>query len=102
MPLRQVRGVNEPFEGISVIVVGDLNQLPSVMDWPVFQPPKINELSIFVKVSVLWRLFKFFELTQVMRQKDEADFINALNNLAAGSLTKENIALFKSRVRKDE
>lgn len=35
--LQQIMGVNQPFGGISVLVVGDLNQLPSVMDSPIYK-----------------------------------------------------------------
>lgn len=95
--LRQIRGINEPFGGISVLTVGDLNQLPPVMDSQIFLPPKINELSVFVSVSPLWELFSYYELTEIMRQKEEKDFIICLNNLAAGKMTDADIKLIRSR-----
>lgn len=83
--LVQITGVNQPFGGISVIVVGDLHQLPPVGDRKVFVPfsnPNNNNFGkLFGPVSYLWEKFQFFELTKVMRQKDGADFINALRNL---------------------
>lgn len=42
--LRQIMGRNESFGGISVLAVGDLHQLPPVMDSPVYKAPP-NEFS---------------------------------------------------------
>lgn len=97
--LRQIKGINKSFGGVSVIVVGDLFQLPPVMDRPIFLPPNTGPTSILAE-SVLWKEFHLFELTQIMRQKDEKDLIVALNNMAAGKTTKDDIQLFQSRMVK--
>lgn len=96
--LRQIFGVNQPFGGISVIVVGDLQQLPPVGDRLVFLPPYTKDKLADLAGSTLWDVFKYFTLTEIMRQKDEKEFIVALNNLAMGQMTPENIALINSRV----
>lgn len=99
--LVQITGRNEPFGGISVIVVGDLHHFPPVGDKRVFMPYTKSNNEHFANflgpVSSLWENFEYFELTKVMRQKDDADFIHALNNLVAGRMTSENIELLKSR-----
>ncbi|XP_055845331.1 uncharacterized protein LOC129911529 [Episyrphus balteatus] len=95
--LRQVMGRNEPFGGISIILVGDLNQLPPVFDTFVFKAPQNNDLNVFAETNTLWVLFKIFELTKIMRQQNETLFINALNHLATGTMTSEDIQLVKSR-----
>lgn len=62
--LRQVMGVSEAFGGVSVLVVGDLNQLPPVMDSLVFKFPKQNQFAgLFNDPNPLWELFQFYELT---------------------------------------
>ena len=94
--LRQIKGVNEPFGGVSVLVVGDLHQLPPVMDVPVFKNPKTSCTSVLAQ-SCLWDKFEFYELTEVMRQKNEGKLITALNNLANEGMTKEDVDLIKSR-----
>ena len=48
-------------------------------------------------MNPLWDTFVTYDLRQVMRQND-AKFIDALTNLALGTMTEENINLFKSRV----
>jgi PIF1-like helicase len=43
-----------------------------------------------------------FELTEIMRQRDDLRFAVALNNLARGCLTEEEVELFRSRCFKVE
>ncbi|CAB0002561.1 unnamed protein product, partial [Nesidiocoris tenuis] len=81
--LRQIMGRDVPFGGVSVLLVGDLNQLPPVLDGPIFRPIRTGGLAGLAG-TFLWDEFKFFELTEIMRQKDEKTFINALNSIAAG------------------
>lgn len=99
--LIQITGRNEPFGGISVIVVGDLHQLPPVGDQKVFKPfgnPNNNPIGkLLDPVSILWKNFQYFELTQVMRQKDDINFVNALNHLVIGQMTEADVELIKSR-----
>ncbi|GBM16486.1 hypothetical protein AVEN_30860-1, partial [Araneus ventricosus] len=45
----------------------------------------------------LWELFVFYELKEIMRQKDEFEFIEALNALASGNMKEKQIELIKSR-----
>lgn len=45
----------------------------------------------------LWNHFKFFELTQIMRQREDLDFAVALNNMRNNSMTEEDRRLFRSR-----
>lgn len=94
---RQITGVDQNFGGMSVLVVGDLHQLPPVLDKPIYMTPNSSILSIFSN-NILWDEFNFFELTEIMRQKDDKLFTQALNNLATGKLTQENKQLFLSRV----
>ncbi|CAF4877058.1 unnamed protein product, partial [Rotaria magnacalcarata] len=78
--LQQIMRTKKPFGGISVIVLSDFNQLRPVVDNP------------------LWSLFELFELTEIMRQKDDKSFAIALSNIAKGTMTLEDINLLKSRI----
>lgn len=97
--LRQIKGVNKPFGGVSVLVVGDLNQLAPVGDKRVFVPydPGNSGIGTLFAISELWKEFSYYELTEIMRQRDEANFIEALNHLASGDMTEDDIKLFKDR-----
>lgn len=98
--LKLLSGKNIDFGGLSVIFVGDLMQLPPVMDRPIFAVDGKKELSRLIRCSPIWKEFKLLELIEVMRQKDDLEFAIALNNLAYGKLTQQNIELLESRVVK--
>ncbi|CAG7723295.1 unnamed protein product [Allacma fusca] len=69
--LRDVFGSQstDSFALINVVLFGDLHQLPPIGSKVVFESPG-NGLS-FLAGPVLWQKFKFFELTEIMRQKGE-------------------------------
>lgn len=45
----------------------------------------------------LWELFGMYELTEIMRQRDDAEFAHALNRMAVGQMTPEDVQLFQRR-----
>ncbi|CAM2727505.1 unnamed protein product [Rotaria socialis] len=85
----------KPFGGISVIVLGDFNQLRPVGDKYIFQ---FNDSYNALVDNPLWSLFELFELTEIMRQKDDKSFAIALSNIAKETMTLEDINLLKSRI----
>ena len=82
------------FGGISILLFGDLFQLPLVMSKMIFED--INNISC---VGVhLWRdLFRVVELKEIMRQKDDLSFAQLLNRVRLGHQTDADIALLNSR-----
>ena len=84
---------SKPFAGISIIVVGDLYQLPPVLQRPVFAD-YFNEL---YNLYHLWRKFKMCELTETMRQKGDLTLINLLNNVREGNLIEQDVEILKGR-----
>jgi hypothetical protein len=94
--LQEIFGTNRIFGGISVICFGDFFQLRPVQDYFVFKVNTKNRYGLLFENN-LWKNFQAFELTEIMRQKDDKQFAMALNNLASGSCTIEDIQLFKSR-----
>ncbi|KAI5693521.1 hypothetical protein M8J75_000652 [Diaphorina citri] len=93
--LQEVFGNKNCFGGRSVIVFGDFNQLPPVQDQWVFQSGS-DPLSVLAG-SYLWSKFSFFQLTQIMRQRDDAVFAEALGRLATGETNSADDAMFTSR-----
>ncbi|XP_036949326.1 uncharacterized protein LOC119017041 [Acanthopagrus latus] len=72
--LKQIKGSQKPFGGMSVIAVGDFYQLPPVRHSKplcVQEPLQID----------LWRHFKMVTLTEIMRQKDDVVFAEMLNRI---------------------
>ncbi|OFC59943.1 hypothetical protein BBW68_14990 [Candidatus Erwinia dacicola] len=45
----------------------------------------------------LWDQFRYFELTEIMRQREDQAFAIALNNMSEGNMTHADIQLIKSR-----
>lgn len=98
--LCQVFQSTEPFGGKSVIVLGDFKQIRPVGDPYAFLPHPKKELAMIVG-NVLWQKFKLFELTEIMRQKDDLQFAEALGRLSEGRLTIEDEEMFRKRCFKD-
>ena len=93
--LQQIMGNKEPFGGISLLTVGDLFQLKPVFDKWVFENSQIGYDAL---VSNIWaEYFTLFELTEIMRQKDDKEFAELLNCLREGKHFKDDIALLKQR-----
>ena len=77
--LQQIMGSKEPFGRITVITVGDLFQLKPVFDRWIFENPNTSFVSLG---SNLWvDFFTLFELTDIMRQKDDKLFAELLNRI---------------------
>lgn len=93
--LRQIFKSSADFGGKSITAVGDFNQMEPVMaNWIFADPSKDKQI---ISYNYLWPKFRFFELTECMRQKDDVPFAEALNRLAVGLCTQEDVALFKTR-----
>ncbi|XP_044598214.1 ATP-dependent DNA helicase PIF1-like, partial [Cotesia glomerata] len=97
--LKQIFQTSKPFGGVSVIVFGDFNQLAPVGDRYVFEA-HATDLYGDIIGNPLWNLFTSYELTEIMRQKNDVKFAKALNNLANGTLTENDMSLFESRIVK--
>lgn len=95
--LRDIFTTQQPFGGKSVIAVGDFNQLPPVMALPVYSMRSSDPYAEPFGTR-LWDLFTVHTLTTIMRQREDADFANALSNMARGSMTPADISLFQSRI----
>ena len=92
--LQEIKSNNLMFGGINIIAVGDLYQLKPVMGLFVFENYKSNYSPL---ASNLWtENFKIYELTQIMRQKDDKTFAELLNRLCTGHKTQEDIKLLKN------
>ncbi len=95
--LKDLKGCSLPFDGVSIIAIGDLFQLPPVMDGYVFKDYDDFEYGILAPNT--WKeLFRMFELTEIMRQRESKEFAELLNRLREGKHTKEDILKLKERL----
>ena len=96
--LQQIMGTKEPFGGLSIITVGDLFQLKPVFNqWiSIFENSKNGYTAL---ATNLWQqYFQMFELSEVMRQREDKDFAEILNRIREGKHTEADIAVLKKRI----
>ena len=103
--LRQIfKKKDVPFGGLPVIVLGDFNQLSPVGDRWIFACPSNPYPFLTCQTNQQWQQFKLFELTEIMRQRDDLAFARALTTLGTHGLiglSAAEIALFDSRIVDD-
>ncbi|XP_069139395.1 uncharacterized protein [Argopecten irradians] len=93
--LQQLTGTKQDFGGVSIIAVGDLYQLSPVGDSWIFKDLSCPGQGL---AKNLWKEhFTMFELTEIMRQKDDIEFSELLNRLRHNQLTNEDKQLILSR-----
>ncbi|KAG2192542.1 hypothetical protein INT47_011655 [Mucor saturninus] len=79
--LRDIFRNDKPFGGLHMLVFGDFLQLPPVHDSAIHSGFPKNPTK-HLRVTELWHSFHIHRLTQIMRQRDDAKFALALNNMA--------------------
>ncbi|CAB4028779.1 ATP-dependent DNA helicase PIF1 [Paramuricea clavata] len=94
--LQQIMGTKEPFGGLSIITVGDLFQLKPVFDHWIFE--NSNDGYTALATNLWQRYFQMFELSEVMRQREDKDFAEILNRIREGKHTEADIEVLKKRI----
>ena len=74
------------FAGISLILVGDLYQLPPIHRKPCFE----NHHNDVCNLCHPWLIFRMVELTDIMRQKYDKSFTELLNRFRTASQTQDD------------
>ena len=79
-----------------MVTVGDLFQLKPVFDKWIFE----NSQSGYDEFATnIWtEYFTLFELTEIMRQKDDKEFAQLLNRLREGNHSEDDISILKQRL----
>ena len=95
--LKDIKGNNKDFGGVSIIAIGDLFQLQPIMDKYIFKDLDNSEYAILAPNKWL-EYFHMFELEEIMRQKDSKIFAEILNRLREGNHTKNDIIKLKQRL----
>ncbi|XP_078342943.1 uncharacterized protein LOC144628684 [Oculina patagonica] len=96
--LQQIMGTEKLFGGVNLVTVGDLFQLKPVFDKWIFE----NSTDSYSALATnIWQEhFKMFELSEIMRQKDDKEFAELLNRLREGKHTKQDVEVLKRRILK--
>ena len=83
---------SQPFANL-FLVVGDLLHFPTIKSPQIFEPYNNG----FGDLFNLWSLFVKVELTEVMRQKGDENFVNILNNIRIGKCSEDNVKQLQMR-----
>jgi hypothetical protein len=82
------------FAAVSILAVGDLQQLSPVCEPAIYKSPSDN----YYALARMWMSnFSLFELTETMRQKGDSQFADLLGRLRIGRHTASDISLLKTR-----
>ena len=84
--LNEIFGYSDqlPFAGLPVIVCGDLYQLPPVRGLTIYIRSTTSIKSLLT--LDLWQKLKMAELPEVIRQRENYQFINILNKIWEGEI----------------
>ena len=93
--LQEICGSRERFGGIHIIAFGDLYQLPPVQDSWIFS--NLDHPGGVLAPNVWKEEFRFYELTEIMRQKDDIEFAEILGRIRVGKYTESDINILKKR-----
>ena len=98
--LSQIFGVSTdlPFAGLPVLVCGNLYQLPPVKGVSIYSTA--DNIKGYSSLE-LWNNFKVVELTEVMRQSGDLDFISFLNKIQVGIVDYEGEKILSRFIAKD-
>ncbi|KAF0753083.1 ELKS/Rab6-interacting/CAST family member 1-like, partial [Aphis craccivora] len=101
--LRSILRINKPFGDINVIVFGDFFQLAPVLATPLYDSfeeilTKFPSVVEMLSIKSIWETFKFYELTKIMRQKDDKQFAIMLTKLARGQLEEADVKYFQNLI----
>jgi hypothetical protein len=93
--LQEIRGNQLPFGGMNMILLGDLRQLKPVKDAWIFEDTT-NYSGL--TPNLFKDNFEVFELDEIMRQRDDKIFAEALNRIRCAKHTKKDIELLQTRL----
>jgi len=100
---RAIRGSDLPFGGLQLILAGDFLQLPPVQRTEGGGSLGFNEREAPTRFCFEVRAWqkavkRTFELTEVFRQKGDADFCRVLNEIRFGELSEESVRMLAPRL----
>lgn len=101
--LRYIKRIPEqPFGGVQILFIGDLNQLPPVIkneEWKILQD-YYSSIFFFDSLVLRENFPVIIELKNIYRQKDDK-FIEILNGIRDNNISEENFNLLSSRLKRN-
>ena len=81
--LKDIKGSNQDFGGVSIVEIGDLFQLQHVMDGYNFKDTDDFKQGV-LSLNLQQEYFKLFELHEIMRQKESKVLAEISNRFKEG------------------
>ena len=97
MRLQEIKGNKRDFGGVSILLLGDLMQLPPPMAAQIFEVPKGDKFREYHKMNPLWSLFDPVELKFNHRQGSDKEFGDMLNRIRVKQYTEDDLKMLASR-----
>ena len=88
----------DSFGGVSVIMLGNILQLPPVKGHAIYEEPACADYKFSHHIQSLWKTFTPIKLRYNHRQEGEAAFAETLKRVARGIKTDEDRRLLQTRV----
>ena len=101
--LRRIRHIEKPFGGVQIVMIGDLKQIPPVVEGKEAEVVYKHYYSAyFFASSVLAKLeYLFIEFNRVFRQTDKS-FVDLLNRVRDNKISNADILKLNSRYKKQQ
>ena len=96
--LQEIKQNKKPFGGVSIVLSGDLLQLPPVNAPQIFEAPRREKYKDYHEMDSLWDRFKCIELTHNHRQAEDWHYAELLNRIGMGEHTEEDLKTLASRI----
>ena len=101
MRLQEIKQNRRLFGGVSVILSGDLMQLPPVKSPQIFEAPKNEIFRRHHEISPLWDVFDSIELTHNHRQAEDWEYAELLNRVRMNDQTEKDLETLASKISDD-
>ena len=85
------------FANKTIMLVGDLLQLPPVKGKCIFQTPNDHKFETLCQEADLWKQFEVFELCHNHRQGEGNTWASILNEIREGIVSEETVRLLERR-----
>ena len=96
--LKEIKQNRLPFGGVSIVLSGDLMQLPPVKAPQIFEAPKNEKYKECYEMSSLWDMFKSIELTENHRQAEDWEYAEMLNRIRMNKHTENDVKVLATRI----
>ena len=98
--LREIKGVQKPFGGVSLILLGDPLQLRPVLGSYPWEEPKNEKYRRVHQIEPIWNMFLPVILRTNHRQGSDLNFSQILNRIRVGQQEDSDFDILSSRVVK--